>query len=319
MEKKEDAINEVAHAERELTHYLANRDGRPSGAMDDVKKQKTIAEIEREAEEAKQKAEAVDKESEKNTDTTDDKVNVPEETEEEPISEEEQELRKRSEEYDLSPGMIKQSLKQAAEDAKKLKDDLIANKQFHSLGLPQIGIKKRMFAIRHANDIRIYINPVIVSQHGLFVIPQREECAPEDTYIIFRPTQVVVAYTNLKGEALETELVGLAAAEYVKQCERLDGVLLWDFGKLCNEWESKSEQNQTKIVNQYLEELSEAFSKTQEVVQNDPELKEMTEKYEKIKNDMKKDLEEELKRRDKERRKIEQKAKTARQNMGFWN
>lgn len=90
-------------------------------------------------------------------------------------------------------------------------------------------------------------------------------------------------------------MIGLAAAEYVKQCERLDGILLWDFGKRCDRWDSLSPRNKEKVTNEYLEDLRAALHYTQKVVDNDAELKEMTQKYEKIKEEMRQELQSEIK------------------------
>lgn len=289
-------MNDVTRAEQEYKHYLANREGRPSGARDDVKEVK--GEVKEEVvEETKEAAADVDDE----------------------ISAEEEALRTRSEEYALSKETLEEDLKEVQADAKELKADLAKHAELHSLSMPQIGKKKRMFAMRHGNDIRVYINPVVVSQRGLYLLEQKEECMPEQTYIIFRPSEVTVAYTTLKGEAKETDLMGLAAAEFVKQCERLDGILIWDFGKRCDKWSVMSEQRKQKVVNEYLEELRAALARTQEIVENNPELKEMTEKYEKIKEEMKEELKAEIKKHDAEMRAIAKKQKEKQRAKSLWN
>lgn len=300
MEEKE--MSAMQRAEAEYKHYLANREGRPSGAMDDIAVEK---QDEQAVADVKPEEEVVDE--------------AIESVAEEGISEEEQALRERSTEYAFSREGGEEVLAEVKADAKALKADMLKNPEIHSLSLPQIGKKKRMFAMRHGNDIRIYVNPVIQAQRGLFLVAQKEECMPEQIYIIFRPAEITIAYTTIKGECKETDLIGLAAAEYVKQCERLDGILLWDFGKRCDRWDSLSPRNKEKVTNEYLEDLRAALHYTQKVVDNDAELKEMTQKYEKIKEEMRQELQSEIKKHDADMRQAAKKEREKKRATSIWN
>lgn len=150
----------------------------------------------------------------------------------------------------------KELLKEVKNDALELKKDLVKTK-FNTLSLKQIGKNKRMFALRHGNDVRIYINAAIAGRAGGAVVEQIEECDPKKKYIILRPQQVRLVFINEVGEAKETVLEGIAAAEAVKQVEREEGILISELGKECPRWEKMTEPSRLRFVKEYLRELSE--------------------------------------------------------------
>lgn len=170
---------------------------------------------------------------------------------------EEEELRTPCEPYDFRvEGEERQKvLKEIKEDALRLKNDLAAT-QFNTLSLRQTGKAKRMFALRHGNDIRIYINATISGRAGGAVVEQLEECAPEMKYIVLRPQQIRLVFISEVGEPKETILEGIAAAEAVKQVEREEGILIWDIGKECPRWDKMTEPSRLSFVKAYLEELA---------------------------------------------------------------
>ena len=226
------------------------------------------------------------------------------ETTDENISEEELDIRTRSDEYNLGEEARESTVEQIAKDKLMLCRELRKNKQFHSLSMPQIGVKGRMFVIRHKNDMRAYINPIVIDQRGLFVAYQIDEAMPEKKYVIFRPTAIDIAYCNDKGVAKETTLEGLSAAEFVKQLERLEGIMIWDMGEECDCWETKSEENKQRFIGRYLERLSREFEETEAQLETDDELKTAKEAYEQAKESMREELVEAMKenKKEKERR-----------------
>lgn len=233
------------------------------------------------------------------------------ETTDENISEEELDIRTRSDEYNLGEEARESTVEQIAKDKLMLCTELRKNKQFHSLSMPQIGVKGRMFVIRHKNDMRAYINPIVIDQRGLFVAYQIDEAMPEKKYVIFRPTAIDIAYCNDKGVAKETTLEGLAAAEFVKQLERLEGIMIWDMGEECDCWETKSEENKQMFLGRYLERLSREFEETEVQLETDDELKTAKAAYEQAKESMREELVEAMKenKKEKERRLRQIKAK----------
>lgn len=158
--------------------------------------------------------------------------------------------------FRLSGEERKELLKEVKNDALDLKKDLVKTK-FNTLSLKQIGKNKRMFALRHGNDVRIYINAAIAGRAGGAVVEQIEECDPKKKYIILRPQQVRLVFINEVGEAKETILEGIAAAEAVKQVEREEGILISELGKECPRWEKMTEPSRLRFVKEYLRELSE--------------------------------------------------------------
>lgn len=167
------------------------------------------------------------------------------------------------------------------EDSLMLKKELLKT-DFNTLALRQLGVEKRMFAIRVGKDVRVFANALIMGRAGGAVVMQREEMKPKDAYIALRPQQIRLGYINEKGEGKETLLEGIAAAEAMKQVEREEGLYLWDIGKKCNGWDKMSDVTRANFVREYLEELAELA---------DSPKTEAQEKYVEKKDEIKQELE----------------------------
>lgn len=183
--------------------------------------------------------------------------------------------------FRLSGEERKALLEEVKADALELKKEIIGSK-FNTLSLKQIGKNKRMFALRHGNDVRIYINATIAGRAGGAVVQQVEECDPDTKYIILRPQQIRLVFINEVGEAKETVLEGIAAAEAVKQVEREEGILISELGRECPRWDKMTEPSRLRFVKAYLEDLSKIPTEP-----TSEEQKKYVEKKEAIKKELK--------------------------------
>ena len=99
-----------------------------------------------------------------------------------------------------------------------------------ALAAPQIGIKKRIFGIRFNDVVKFFINPIITKKSGLVIAPEVFSSAPGKEYLIGRPKEITVVYTNQNFEYEDNKLLDGAARLFDQMAQVLDGVLPSDLG-----------------------------------------------------------------------------------------
>ena len=101
------------------------------------------------------------------------------------------------------------------------------------LAAPQIGVSLRLFIVDTAgedepSDLRVFINPEIVSSQGKVVWEEGCLSFPGVHEDIERAAKVVVRATNERGEPVELEAEGLLGVAVQHENDHLDGVLMID-------------------------------------------------------------------------------------------
>jgi peptide deformylase len=101
------------------------------------------------------------------------------------------------------------------------------------LAAPQIGVSLRLFIVDTAaedepSDLRVFINPEIVSRQGKVVWEEGCLSFPGVHEDIERAAKVVVRATNERGEPVEFEAEGLLGVAVQHENDHLDGVLMID-------------------------------------------------------------------------------------------
>jgi peptide deformylase len=101
------------------------------------------------------------------------------------------------------------------------------------LAAPQIGVTLRLFIVDTAgedepSDLRIFINPEIVSREGKVVWEEGCLSFPGVHEDIERAAKVRVRATNERGETVELEVTGLLAVAVQHENDHLDGILMID-------------------------------------------------------------------------------------------
>lgn len=186
----------------------------------------------------------------------------------EEISEEEKILSTRSDEINTT---IESELK--SEIVVALKKTL-EKENLVSLSAPAIGYHKRIFVIKFDNEIKTFINPIIVKYDGLTL--SREKCSsiPGKEFLIPRNTSINVMYQRANGAVESRQLIGLAAIIFQHEMYHLDGVLLSDIGLEIDEnWDTFTDDEKTELINMYLDSLDMTQKKLEKEVEEDPELK----------------------------------------------
>jgi peptide deformylase len=101
------------------------------------------------------------------------------------------------------------------------------------LAAPQIGVSLRLFIVDTASDdepsdLRVFINPEIVSREGKVVWEEGCLSFPGVHEDIERAAKVRVRAINERGETIELEAVGLLGVAVQHEHDHLDGVLMID-------------------------------------------------------------------------------------------
>lgn len=156
----------------------------------------------------------------------------------------------------------------------ELKDTLRSHKDGVGLAAPQIGYEKRIFVINFNGDIRSFINPIITKAVGMTL--NREGCLslPGKEFIRPRNTEIEVTYQTPLGKIESRKIFGLAACVFQHELDHLDGLTLADIGQeLPENFDSLSEDEKNKLINDYLDSLDLKQKEVQKEIEESPELK----------------------------------------------
>ena len=112
----------------------------------------------------------------------------------------------------------------------QLLDVFEKNSEIIALAAPQIGINKRIFGIKFNDSVKFFINPIITKKSGLVIAPEAFSSAPGKEYLIGRPKEITVIYTNKDFTYEDNKLLDGAARVFDQMIQLLDGVLPSDLG-----------------------------------------------------------------------------------------
>lgn len=100
------------------------------------------------------------------------------------------------------------------------------------VALPQIGINRRMIAIKRANrkDILIMINPRIEAAKGLVKFKEGCLSLPGFNVNVERAKEILVEYTDFKGDTHSLPFEGIESICIQHEIDHLDGILMTKHG-----------------------------------------------------------------------------------------
>lgn len=113
---------------------------------------------------------------------------------------------------------------------KKLKATLDTHKGLLAISAPQIGIKKRVLALRFNDSIKILINPIITKKNNIKIAPETCISMPDKEILIARPQELVVVYCNEDYQEESNKFLDLAARIIDQMVQFFDGVTPADLG-----------------------------------------------------------------------------------------
>lgn len=156
---------------------------------------------------------------------------------------------------------------------------IMKKKKIVGLTAPQIGYNYRIFCIDFNGDIKTFINPMIVNSKGLHL--SREVCVsiPKEEFIIPRSDEIIAIYQIPSVFRKETNpehnrFIGFASDLFQQLTNLLDNIYLSDVGvKVPENFDSLSEEERTKFIDEYVDELQQLTKALNEEIENNSELK----------------------------------------------
>ena len=159
------------------------------------------------------------------------------------IEDKEIELSERSVEIDTTV-----QNKECREIASALKQTLKKN-NLVALSAPAIGIQRRIFVINFEEEIKTFINPIILNAKGLELSKETCSSIPGRKFLMLRNNDINVIYQKPTGKIESRELKGRAAFVFQHELQHLDGVLLSDLGlEIDEDFENATEQEKDELL-----------------------------------------------------------------------
>lgn len=172
---------------------------------------------------------------------------------------------------------IKTENKEMRDIIKDIKDTM-RKKNLKSLSAPAIGYSKRIFCIDFSDlEIKTFINPIIMEAKGISLSKETCTSIPGKTYIRPRNNDLAVVYQSPTGKVESRQIVGMAAYVFQHEMDHLDGILLSDIGlEIDDDFEQASEEDRMEVINAYLDCLDLKQKEISTEIENDPELKQIS-------------------------------------------
>ena len=152
----------------------------------------------------------------------------------------------------------------------------IEAKNIVSLSAPAIGYNRRIFCIKFDNEIKTFINPIIMNQKGIQLSKEICTSIPGKTFIRPRNNDITVMYQKPAGAIETRHLVGLAAIVFQHELDHLEGLLLSDIGlEIDADFDNASEEEQNEVIDFYLESLDLKRKELDKEIQSNEDLKQL--------------------------------------------
>lgn len=143
-----------------------------------------------------------------------------------------------------------------------------------ALSAPEIGIQKRIFVINFKEEIKTFINPVIISAKGIQLSKETCNIITNKSYLVPRNDDIQVAYQGPTGNYNERQLIGAAAFIFQHEMQHLDGLLISDIGlEIDEEFENATDDEKNEIINIYLDSLDMKQKTVEQEINDNSELK----------------------------------------------
>ena len=158
-----------------------------------------------------------------------------------------------------------------------LKETMEADKTILALAAPQIGIDARIFCIRFNDNIKTFINPIVVKKANPVIKPETFVSMPGKEILITRPEELTVVYYTDEFKYEENKLLGPAARLFDQHCQLLDGVTPEFLGlvsdvKTDGSLADLTEEEIEKVIEMYKQYVSFKTKAAQAEIKEDPEL-----------------------------------------------
>lgn len=159
---------------------------------------------------------------------------------------------------------------------KALKDTLTANK-LTALSAPAINEEKRIFVINFREEIKTFINPIIVQAKCMELSMETCSSIPGKRFLVPRNNDIMVVYQRPMGKIEQRQLIGRAAFVFQHELQHLDGLLISDIGlEIDDDFDNASDEEKDEVIQAYLESLDIRRNEINKEIQTTPELKQLS-------------------------------------------
>lgn len=166
-------------------------------------------------------------------------------------------------------------MQEARKVVKQLKDTIDAN-NLVALSAPSIGVNKRIFCIKFKDEIKTFINPILCSTEGIMLSTETCSAFPGKKFIRPRNSKIAFMYQRPTGQIESREVAGLTACIVQHEFDHIDGILLSDIGlEIDKDFEDADEATRSEIINDYLTSLDIRQKEMNELVEKDPDSKQL--------------------------------------------
>lgn len=161
---------------------------------------------------------------------------------------------------------------------KTLKEFLAQNEDIIAITAPQLGINKRICAIRFQENVKIFINPIITKKDKYTITIETFASMPGKEILITRPEEITLVYYTDEFKYEDNKLLGPAARIFDQQYQLLDGITPNEFGLVSDVAEVGSLNDATEdelkeIITFYKDTyIPTLMKKYNEAIENDQEL-----------------------------------------------
>ena len=170
---------------------------------------------------------------------------------------------------------------------KDIKDTLNNTTDLMAVSAPQLGYNSRIIGIKFNDQIKIFINPVVVKKLNYALGAENFSSMPNKEILIMRPEEVQLVYYNDKIVYEDNKLLGAAARIFDQQYQLLDGVTPDELGLVSEpEVDGKiadlSEEEFEQVKDIYQQMIAVKTKAMQDQIAND-ENKELAKQYNELK------------------------------------
>lgn len=158
----------------------------------------------------------------------------------------------------------------------KLSEAMESYPEALTIAAPQIGIDSRIFCIRFNNEIKTFIDPIIIKKANYKIAPETCMSMPGKEILISRPEEITVVYYTSEYKYEENKLLGAAARLFDQQCQLLDGVMPTELGLVSDVAEDGSladlsENEINELVEFYKQYVQVKLSNIKAAIESDEE------------------------------------------------
>lgn len=169
---------------------------------------------------------------------------------------------------------------EAQEELKDLQaqfETFLNRRELLAVAANQVGLDKRMFAIKTKEGVVCMCNPMIVKQEGLHTAIEQDANLPDREFLVVRHNKITLDYQTIFGTNEEIHLETDQGGDLVQQMvQRLDGISIADFGlEIFEDFKAASAEEQQEVVEYYLNSLKEQQQEIQHSIDEDAEAKQI--------------------------------------------